>query len=169
MKLFLIGLLGSGKSFLGREIARVAKLPFIDLDEVIEQQEGMKVSEIFAARGQAYFRIVEAAALRKQSEAAAFVMATGGGAPCFHESMTFINQAGTSVFLNTPVQEIIKRLGSVEKKQRPLLEHVPDEKIQQTLEEMLQNRLVFYQQAHITVNGSTTTAQEILQRAQPKK
>src|SRR5688572_17553731 len=110
MKLFLIGLLGSGKSFLGKELAKALNLPFIDLDDILEKKEGMKVSEIFSAKGEEHFRILEATALREQSTQKAFVMATGGGTPCFHDNMTHINQCGTSVFLNTPVSEIVKRL-----------------------------------------------------------
>lgn len=169
MKLYLIGLLGSGKSVLGKKISQLTQLPFIDLDDMIEMQEGMKVSEIFSTKGQEYFRTIEAAALRKQSEAKEFVMATGGGTPCFHKSMTFINQTGTSVFLNTPVEEIVKRLEGAQRKLRPLLENVPDDEIQQTLEKMLQIRLSFYEQAHVTVNGATATAQDVLQLVGTKK
>ncbi len=169
MKLFLIGLLGSGKSVLGKKISRSVQLPFIDLDEVIETQQGMKITEIFSAKGEEYFRTIEAVALREQSEAKEFVMATGGGTPCFHNNMSFINEMGISIFLDTPVQEIVKRLDEVQKKSRPLLESVPDEKIEQTLEKMLENRLPFYEQSHFIVNGTTVTAWDILQLIHTKK
>jgi shikimate kinase len=169
MKLYLIGLLGSGKSVLGKKIALSVKLPLIDLDDVLEAQEGMKVSEIFSVKGEAYFRTIEAAALRKQSEAHEFVMATGGGTPCFHSNMNFIKETGVSIFLDTPVQEILKRLDGAQKKSRPLLERVPDDKIEQTLEKMLANRLPFYEQANFTVNGATANVWDILQLLHTKK
>ena len=86
MKLYLIGLPGSGKSVLAKKISRSLRLPVFDLDECIEMQEGVKISEIFSAKGQEYFRTIEADALRKQSESKEFVMATGGGTPCFHNN-----------------------------------------------------------------------------------
>ena len=168
MKLFLIGLLGSGKSVLGKEIAQLLNLPFIDLDDVLEEQQGMTISEIFSARGEAHFRVIESKALRKQSERHEFVMSTGGGTPCFHDNISFINQAGTSVFLNTPVSEIVKRLQAEQRKSRPLLANVPDDQLQPTLEAMLQNRLRFYSKAHIHVDG-VTTAEEILNLVKAKK
>ena len=168
MKLFLIGLLGSGKSFLGKELSKELKLPFIDLDDVIEKKEDMKVSEIFSAKGEGYFRMLEAAALREQSTQKEFVMATGGGTPCFHENISHINQNGTSVFLNTPVSEIVRRLKGEQRKSRPLLANLPDNQLQPTLEAMLQSRLQFYKQANITVNGASTTASDILKQLQTK-
>jgi len=169
MKLYLIGLLGSGKSVLGKKISQSVQLPFIDLDREIEKHEGLTISKIFSTKGQDYFRTIEAAALRKQSEPKEFVMATGGGTPCFHGNMSFINQTGTSIFLDTPVQEIVERLSGSQRELRPLLEDVPDDKIEQTLEKMLQNRLPFYEQAHFTVNGATATARDILQLISAKK
>lgn len=169
MKLYLIGLLGSGKSVLGKKISQSVQLPFIDLDAVVEQQENMKVSEIFSVKGEAYFRTIEAAALRKQSKANEFVMATGGGTPCFHSNMKFIKETGISIFLDTPVREIVRRLDGGQKKSRPLLESVPDDKIEQTLEKMLENRLPFYEQANFTVNGATAKVWDILQLLHTKK
>jgi len=162
MKLYLIGLMGSGKSVLGKKISQAVQLPFIDLDEVIEKEEGIKVSEIFSSNGEEYFRKIEAAALREQSKAIEFVMATGGGAPCFHDNMDFMNQSGTTIFLNTSIQNILTRMDVQEKKLRPILSTVPDEQLERTLTSLLQKRLCFYQQAHITVDN-TISVGEILQ------
>lgn len=162
MKLYLIGLLGSGKSVLGKKIAEEADLPFIDLDHAIEKEEGVKVQNLFASRGEAYFREVEAKHLRRQTQAKEFVMATGGGTPCFHDNMSFINGHGTSVFLNTPIGEIVSRMDLTQKKSRPLLSGIPDQDLEQKLKDMFQKRLPYYSQAHFTVEGSAT-ATEILQ------
>lgn len=168
MKLYLIGLLGSGKSFLGKELSRLLKHPFIDLDDVLEQQHGVNVSQLFSEKGEAHFRMLEAGALKKQSTQKEFVMATGGGTPCFHDNMSFINQNGISVFLNTPVSEIVKRLYGEQRKTRPLIANVSDDQLQPTLETMLQSRLKFYNQAHLTVNPAISTAVEILKILQTK-
>jgi shikimate kinase len=163
MKLYLIGLLGSGKSVLGKKLSQSIQLPFIDLDDVLEEQEGMKVSEIFTTKGQDYFRTIEASALRKTSESKEFVMATGGGTPCFHDSMRFMNETGITIFLDTPMQDIIKRMDAPQKNARPLLKNVPDDQLEQKLDEMLKKRLPFYEQAHYTINGSTANAWDVLQ------
>lgn len=163
MKIFLVGLLGSGKSNLGKKVAQSLRLPFIDLDVVIENQLGMPVSKIFTSKGEEYFRNIEAAALRVQSEQNEFVMATGGGTPCFHNNITFINQTGKSIFLNTPIQTILKRMNSAEKSSRPLLSNVSDDQMEQVLQQMLNNRISYYQQAHFTLNGDTATPWDVVQ------
>ena len=159
MKLYLIGLPGSGKSFLGKRLASLCQLPFFDLDAVLESQEGMKVPEIFSLKGEEYFRTVEAAALRKVSEVNAFVMATGGGTPCFYDGMKFINQQGTSIFLNPPLDEIVQRLGDSQKKSRPLLASASNEQLKEKLEELFQRRHPFYEQANLTLSEMITPEQ----------
>lgn len=169
MKLYLIGLMGSGKSDLGKKISMSIQLPFIDLDEILEKQEGMKVSKIFSTKGQSYFRKIEAEALREQSKAAEFVMATGGGTPCFYDNMKFINEMGISIFLDTAVDVIISRFDKAQLESRPLLQGEEMEGVTRKLENMLQRRLEFYQQAHITVNGATAKAWDVIQLAMLKK
>lgn len=163
MKLFLIGLMGSGKSVMGKRISQSVQLPFIDLDDEIEKEEGLKISEIFSTKGEDYFRTLEAASLRRHSERKEFVMATGGGAPCFHDNMNFINQTGTSIFLDTPIKDIVSRMGSRQKQSRPLLANVPEEELEQKLNSLAQKRLPFYHQAHIIINGATATAWDVIQ------
>lgn len=154
---------------MGKALSKLLQLPFIDLDDVIEEQEGMKIAEIFSTKGEAYFRSAESAALRKQSEKKEFIMATGGGTPCFHDNIRFINATGTTVFLDIPIQEIAKRVKGRQKKSRPLLADVDDSKLDQELEDILQKRLPFYKQAHFTISSTKTTAQEIINLISPKK
>jgi shikimate kinase len=89
-------------------------------------------------------------------------MATGGGTPCFQDNMNFINKTGTSIFLNIPISEIVKRLDVVQRKSRPLLAGVSDDQLVHKLEEMLKNRLAFYEQAHFIVDNSSVTARDVL-------
>jgi len=169
MKIYLIGLPGSGKSLLGKKLSKSINLPFIDLDAALEKQEGLKVSKIFAGKGQDFFRTIEAEMLRKLSDEKEFVMATGGGTPCFHDNMEFINQTGTSIFLDTPTALIASRINPKEKETRPLLEDVPDDQLDKKLEELLNRRLVYYKQAHFTIDGGTATAWDVLQLLYTKK
>ena len=154
MKLYLIGLPGSGKSFLGKKLAEEAKIPFTDLDQVIEQEAGVSVSKIFSEKGEDYFRNLEAVALRQQSKAPEFVMACGGGTPCFHDNMKFINESGKSIFLNPSIAEIAQRLSAVEKQARPLLADTSTETLETKLDRMFKKRLSFYNQATITLSNN---------------
>jgi shikimate kinase len=162
MKIFLIGLLGSGKSYLGKQLSELLTLPFIDLDGAIERKQGAKVAEIFTAQGEEHFRKIEATVLREQSKQLAFVMATGGGTPCFHKNMTFMNETGITVFIDPPLSEIKKRLEGEQRKSRPLLSNVSDDQLQSTLTALLEKRLEFYNQAHVHVSAPTITAKDIL-------
>jgi shikimate kinase len=163
MKLYLIGLPGSGKSFLGKKLAEEAKIPFIDLDQIIEQEAGASVSKIFAEKGEDYFRNLEAVALRQQSKVPDFVMACGGGTPCFHDNMKFINETGKSIFLNIPVTEIVKRLNGMEKQVRPLLAETSTETLENKLEDLLKKRQSFYNQATLILTDIDSPS-EILSR-----
>jgi shikimate kinase len=163
VKIFLVGLPGSGKSLLGKRISKSINLPFIDLDEQIRIQEGMLVSEIFKSKGQDYFRRVEAEVLREQIKKPEFVMATGGGTPVFFGNMELINNTGISVYLDTPISVIAERMGSDEKKARPLLAEADDTNMETKLLNLLEVRKSFYEQAHFTVKGDTITAFEIIQ------
>jgi shikimate kinase len=107
-KIYLTGMPGCGKSKVGRILAERLHLPFVDLDVVIAGAEGMEINRIFAERGEPWFRELEARWLRESSAVPAFVMATGGGAPCFYGNMEYMNGAGISVFLDVPLERPVR-------------------------------------------------------------
>ncbi len=157
MKIILVGMPGSGKTTVGRELAEKLSVEFIDLDVEIERSEGMPISEIFREQGEEHFREIESRLLREwTSRPTSFVMATGGGAPCFHQGMEVINRHGLSVFLDCPIAELVER---VKKNQdRPLLLASGEEELRQRLERMRASRLLCYQQAQITSTDSSVEA-----------
>lgn len=161
MKIYLIGLPGSGKSSFGKRLAGVAKLPFIDLDTVIEQETSLTVSKIFSEKGEEYFRNLEAVALRQQSKNQEFVIACGGGTPCFHNNMKFILESGKSIFMNPSVDEIATRLER-EKESRPLLADTDHQSLKKKLTELLEKRISFYNQANITLTESASPEDVLL-------
>src|SRR5260221_14675660 len=111
MKIFLIGLPGSGKTTLGKLLAGKLKLPFIDLDIEIEKSERQTINQIFENRKENYFREVESTMLKEFCNSSeSFVMSTGGGAPCFHNNMSLMNNSGKTIFLDVPAKEIGYRL-----------------------------------------------------------
>ena len=156
MKIFLIGLPGSGKSTIGKALANRLTMDFVDLDEEIELREGKIVPEIFAAQGEDYFRRVEAELLREWANAErSFVMSTGGGTPCFFDGIRLINQYGISLFLDEQVDVIVERLEN--NQHRPLLRSDNVEDMRAKLERLREARLSIYQQASITVSSPTVS------------
>src|SRR5687767_9394541 len=111
MKIFLIGMPGSGKTTLGRQLAEHLHVDFVDLDAEIERVEQKSISDIFREQGEEQFRLTEAKLLRDWAAASLpFVMSTGGGAPCFHKGIEVINEHGLSIFLDCTVDELIDRV-----------------------------------------------------------
>src|SRR5690349_71191 len=111
MKVYLIGMPGSGKSTIGKQLAAALLLPFVDLDHEIERKELKSIAEIFSEKGENYFRHTESQMLQQWAGSARdFVMATGGGAPCFFNGLEIINNSGISVFLDVPVSELLRRI-----------------------------------------------------------
>lgn len=105
--IFLIGMMGCGKSTLGRRLSALLACPLIDLDEAIEAQEGRTIPAIFAASGDAGFRVCETAALRRACEAPPCVIATGGGIVTREENIALMRESGLVVWLNRPLEDII--------------------------------------------------------------
>ena len=152
--IFMIGMPSSGKSTLGKQIAKLLTYEFIDLDQKIELLEGKKIADIFSLNGEEYFRKVEAEQLRKIPINSTTIVATGGGTPCFHEGIKYIKETGWSIFLDVPPTLLAKRMGQSKRGVRPLLD-VSDEELLTRLETTYNERIPIYRQADITVEGNT--------------
>jgi shikimate kinase len=164
MKVFLVGMPGSGKSTLGKQLARKLGLAFVDLDHEIEKAENQRITEIFSNRGEDFFRQVESSFLKRwASSPEDFVMATGGGAPCFHKGMEVINNAGVSIFLNVTPNELLSRTSK--NIERPLLKGGAEEK----LTALYEKRLPVYSRATHIVSGDNIEIGKILDALNIKK
>ena len=162
MKIFLLGLPGSGKTTLGKELSELLRLDFVDLDLEIEKRAAKKIKEIFSDQGEGRFRELESAELKRWcTSQGGFVMATGGGTPCFFDNMEWINRAGTSVFLDVPIEELVTRMQRSSILERPLLASLPQDELKDNLGKKHTERLPFYRKAKVTISGETITAEEI--------
>ena len=119
MKIFLIGFMGSGKTTLGKKLARVLGYDFVDLDKVIEEESGVSVPDYFSRHGEDAFRQLERDCLRTRLPAGPVVVATGGGAPCYFDNMDWMNEHGVTVYLMLPPGVLASRLNG--SRNRPLI------------------------------------------------
>ena len=163
MKIFLVGLPGSGKSTLARQLGRLMEMAFIDLDHEIEHITRMPISEVFQHHGEAYFREVERDTLDKViHERQEFVMATGGGTPCFHQNMEKMNQVGITIFIDIPSQEIIGRMSKKGMADRPLFRNLDEKNMVAEFDKKFSHRIPYYQQAKIEISGDHVTPERII-------
>jgi shikimate kinase len=158
MKMFLIGMMGSGKSYWSRLLAKKLKTGGYDLDFLIESHEERTISEIFEEEGEDYFRKTESKILRWFGEKKSFVLATGGGTPCFTDNMEWMNKQGITIWIDEPVEILVERL-IPEKSHRPLIRDLSDKELTDFLMNKRKEREVFYALAkHHLSDGSITEA-----------
>ena len=122
-----------------------------DLDALIEMNEEKTIAEIFEEEGEEYFRKVEAKILRWFKEKKKFIIATGGGTPCFQENMSWMKKEGLVIWLDPSLEVLVNRL-SLEKQQRPLIASLNDNEIAAFIENKLVERHSYYAQAHYRIN-----------------
>ena len=147
-RIFLTGFMGCGKTHSARHLAEAMGIPFIDLDDYIEEKQGKTIAAIFAEEGEEAFRNIEANALRTAGQAEQFIMATGGGSPCFHQNMDWMNQRGKTIYLKAPAWLLQGRLVHQTSK-RPLLAQRSPEELLQFIETKLLERESYYAKAQL--------------------
>lgn len=151
MKIFLIGFMGSGKTTIGKKLARRMDYNFIDLDDFIENKEGKRIREIFAASGEEEFRQIEAENLRLLEKIRDTIVSVGGGAPCFHENIEWMNQNGFTVYLKQTPEFLFSRLKS-SKGKRPLIKGLKKKELYDFIVNSLEERSLYYEKAKLIVD-----------------
>jgi shikimate kinase len=152
MRIFLTGYMGSGKSTVGRKLAALLGLNFIDLDKYIEERNFKSVPDIFSTEGEEAFREKEKIALLEVSEFEDIVIGTGGGAPCFFDNMTLMNNSGITVYLS-PDKEVLATRLIKSKTERPLIAGKTREELVEFIDMALQKREPFYLRSKIIIRG----------------
>lgn len=156
--------MGSGKTHWGRLLSRKLSLPFFDLDELIASAEGRPITEIFAKDGEEYFRLKEMEILHIITEShGTFVMSCGGGAPCYFNNIEYMNQAGTTVWINAGFETLFDRLIK-EKEHRPLLKDLSDDQLKMFIKKKFSDRKIYYEQADIVIEDETITLDRFIEK-----
>jgi shikimate kinase len=144
----LVGMMGSGKSSVGRRVAARLGLPFVDADTEIEKAAGMTINDIFALRGEAEFRSGEARVILRLLESGPQVLSTGGGAFMNPDTRAAIAAKGVSIWLDAELDVLMKRVRR--RQDRPLLK---TEDPAATLRKLMQERYPTYALADLTVES----------------
>ncbi|GAB4244504.1 MAG: shikimate kinase [Deltaproteobacteria bacterium] len=155
----LVGFMGSGKTAVGKELARRFGVPFVDVDERIERSAGSPIRELFAREGEPAFRERERVALREVLSRKGCVVATGGGAFADGENRRRLRSYAPVVYLEATVATLLERLAK--DADRPLL-RTGDRKA--VVEELLARRLPGYREADFSVRTDGRTVEEVADR-----
>lgn len=159
---FLVGFMGSGKSWLARRISEREGIPRYDLDEEIETERGMSITDIFRIHGEQGFRVKEREVLERLcqrilegegdsvsiADRPLAVVATGGGTPCFADNMEWMNANGTTVWIDTPKDLLLERLKRG-RDHRPLIRGLDDRALEAYVDSAMEMRSPFYAKAQV--------------------
>ena len=146
--------MGSGKSTVGKVLAKILGVTFLDLDQVIEETEGKSITEIFASHDELYFRTLERQCLEKiMAQTHPIVLSLGGGTPCYYNNMDYLLglKKSSNIYLNTSIDALSKRLFK-EKEHRPLIAHLEKiEEVKEFIGKHLFERNPFYKKAEYQI------------------
>ncbi|MCM8800940.1 MAG: shikimate kinase [Candidatus Omnitrophica bacterium] len=157
--IYLVGFMGTGKTVVGKELAKKKKWRFVDLDELIELKEKRTISEIFAKEGEPYFRRKEKEVLKEVAKEKKFVVACGGGIVIDKDNIRLMKETGIMICLSASAEVILKRTSGYT--HRPLL-NVPDPKRQ--IELLLKLRAPYYAQADKIIDTSKLSVKEVVEK-----
>ncbi len=157
--LVLVGLMGAGKSSVGRRLATRLGLPFVDADHEIEAAAGMTIPEIFARHGESAFRDGERRVIARLLDNPVHVLSTGGGAFMDARTRALIRERAISIWLHAELDELVRRVSR--RTDRPLLQGGDPRAV---LERLMAERYPIYAEADLTVPSSTGSAEETVER-----
>ncbi len=156
-KIYLVGFMGAGKTTLARALARRLDWQAVDVDEAIEQRERMSVAEIFARRGEPYFRAVERAVLFEHLRPRHLVVATGGGTFVDPGNRAAIMADGVTIWLDVPFDRVVARVPSDGR--RPLAAD------RSAFERLYDHRRAAYQLAHLRLDAGRAGVEQLVEQA----
>lgn len=158
--IILIGFMASGKSTLGKKLARKLNFDFVDTDDLIEKAEKMSINAIFEKKGEGYFRTLEKN-VAKELPGNNTVIAVGGGLPCHSSNMNDLKNIGVTIYLERPAKELYNRLVNAKNK-RPLVKNLSEEELLSFIENKLDEREKYYKQSQIILGREEQTVDDII-------
>jgi shikimate kinase len=165
MIVVLLGYMASGKSSIGKKLAKRLDFKFVDLDDYIAKKEAISIPEIFKKKGEIYFRKKESEILNEllhQNED--FILAVGGGTPCYGNNMEIINTNAKSIYLKGSINAIYTKLSKPKNKQkRPLITTISDKDLKEFIAKHLFERSQYFEQADFTIVIDNKTKAEIVE------
>jgi shikimate kinase len=166
MKVVLLGYMASGKSAVGRLLAKELNMQFIDLDEFIEEKEELTISEIFKTKGEIYFRIKEGEYLKELLNLNENIsISLGGGTPCYGNNIEIIEKHAISFYLNASINTIYERLIG-ETSKRPLVATLGENNLKEFIAKHLFERNPFYERANFTISVNDKSISEVAKTIQ---
>lgn len=165
--IILLGFMGCGKTTVGKIMADLLSIDFLDLDELIVSETHSAITDYFKEHGEEKFRKIERDVLHKTLLSNSnMILALGGGAPCFFDNINFIKKHATSIYLQATPQLIVSRIQK-KKIMRPLIKNIPGDELTRFVNSLLRKRRKFYKQADIRVRVNTdsdTLGKRIIER-----
>jgi shikimate kinase len=153
--------MGSGKSTQGKKLATLLRMRFIDLDKHIQKEENKTIQNIFEIKGERAFRDLETKYIHELiQEKNDKIVSLGGGAVCFNNNIQLLKENGVLVYLQMPALALAERLLK-SRQNRPLIKNVAPSDLPNFIESKLNERLQYYQQADITINGIDCKVEEL--------
>lgn len=153
--------MASGKTTAAKKLAKKLDVEFVDLDKEVVRSEGMSIPEIFKIKGELGFRKLERRELRKWINKDNYVMACGGGTPCYFESMDEMNAAGVTIYLQMTAKAVVDRVQTA-KEERPILKGLSEDKMLKKVAFQIEKREAFYTRAEWTINGVNLDIDELV-------
>jgi shikimate kinase len=161
MLIFLIGFMGSGKTTIGKKLAKKMKYAFLDLDQEIEKQENLTISQIFDTSGEDYFRTLENKVLIDLTQLSNTVVSCGGGTPCHFNNIDIINNAGISIYIQLSAEALHSRLKTA-RTQRPLLKNRDESELYDFIKSKLNERQSCYLKSKIVIPGLDVNIENLI-------
>lgn len=153
--IILIGYMGAGKTTVGHQLAASLGVSFYDLDWYIQMRFHRTVEQLFEERGEEGFREIERNMLHEVAEFEDVIIACGGGTPCYFDNIEYMNEKGTTVFLNASLEALMRRLSTAKaKSKRPIIADKNNDELAQFITEALEKRMPYYSKAKLNFDSS---------------
>ena len=147
MNIYFVGFMGCGKSHYSKMLSREVMMPAFDMDNIIEDLEGTNIYDLFFEKGEEYFREVEHQVLQDLIKInKGYLIACGGGTPCFNNNMDLMNQKGATIYLKASKEFLLDRLKK-SRTSRPLIAMMNNLELKEFIDKTLDEREAFYKQA----------------------